>query len=107
VDQDEVRERFAAGRRARPFLERKGQYWGPPPDDETAIRELEQMREEGVTFAVFAWPAFWWLDYYSGLRRHLLSRFDCVVENDRLLAFDLRCGKPAVPAVASVEEVHA
>src|SRR5206468_624800 len=27
-----------------PFLEKNGQYWGPPPDDATAISELERLR---------------------------------------------------------------
>ena len=29
-----------SGRRAIPFLERDGRYWGPPPDDAVAINEL-------------------------------------------------------------------
>ena len=72
------------------FLERDGQYWGPPPDDETAIRELERLRRSGANFMVFGWPAFWWLDYYSGFHHHLRAQFRCVLENDRLIVFDLR-----------------
>lgn len=84
-----------AGRRALPFLERDGQYWGPPPDDDAAIVELERLRgRSGASFAVFAWPAFWWLDHYSGLHRHLRSKFRRVLESDRLVAFDLREGWP-------------
>jgi hypothetical protein len=79
-----------AGRHAIPFLERDGQYWGPPPDDETAIRELERLRQGGASHIVFAWPAFWWLDHYVGLRHHLHARYCHVLENDRLVAFDLR-----------------
>ena len=79
-----------AGRRRLPFLERDGQYWGPPPDDETAIRELERLRQAGATFIVFGWPAFWWLDYYAGLHHHLRSEYRCVLENDRLVVFSLR-----------------
>ncbi len=78
------------GRLAIPFLERDGTYWGPPPDDETAIRELERLRQSGANFIVFAWPAFWWLDYYSGFHRYLRSRFPCILENDRLVVFALR-----------------
>jgi glycosyltransferase involved in cell wall biosynthesis len=79
------------GRRRIPFLERDGQYWGAPPDDETAIRELERLRRRsGASFMVFAWPAFWWLNHYSELHRHLRSKFRCVMENERLVAFDLR-----------------
>lgn len=71
------------GRRRIPFLERNGQYWGPPPDDNTAIRELERLRQSGATFIVFGWPAFWWLHYYFGLRDHLRTKFRCILENDR------------------------
>lgn len=79
-----------ADRRSVPFLERDGRYWGPPSDDETAIEEFERLRQAGASFMVFAWPAFWWLEYYAGLRRHLCSTFRCVLENERLVVFDLR-----------------
>jgi glycosyltransferase involved in cell wall biosynthesis len=81
---------FIAGRRRIPFLERDGQYWGPPADDETAIREFERLRQAGASFMVFAWPAFWWLDYYSGLHEYLQARYRRILKNDRLIAFDLR-----------------
>lgn len=81
-----------AGRKVIPFLERNGHYWGKPPDDETAIRELERLRQQGANFIVFAWPALWWLDYYSQLHEHLRSEFRCILESDRLIAFDLNRG---------------
>jgi hypothetical protein len=78
------------GRRRIPFLERDGQYWGPPSDDTTAVRQLERLRQETeASFMVFAWPAFWWFDCYAGLRDHLRSEYRCVLENERLVAFDL------------------
>lgn len=82
-----------------PFLERDGVYWGAPPDDDTAIEELERMRARGASFAVFSWPAFWWLDYYSGFSRYLRSKFTCVIENDSFVIFDLRtpCGIDSNP----------
>ncbi len=73
-----------------PFLEREGKYWGRPPDDETAIRELERLRECGGSFIVFGWPAFWWFSYYRKFDDYIRSRFTCVLENDRLVVFDLR-----------------
>jgi hypothetical protein len=82
--------RVLGGRRCLPFLERDGQYWGPPPDEATAIRELERLRRAGAEFVVVAWPAFWWLDHYDGLHRHLRSAYRCVLKNDRLVVFDLR-----------------
>ncbi|WP_414583081.1 glycosyltransferase family 2 protein [Scytonema sp. PCC 10023] len=75
---------------ALPFLEHEGQYWGAPPDDQTAIRELERMRDCGASFMVIGWPAFWCLDYYSKLRNYLSSNFRCILHNSRLVVFDLR-----------------
>ncbi len=77
------------GRHRIPFLERDGQYWGAPPDDETALRELERLRSLGAGYVVFAWPAFWWLDYYVGLREHLHSHYRCRVKNSLVIIFDL------------------
>jgi FkbM family methyltransferase len=81
------------GRRPLPFLERDGQSWGLPPNDEVAILELERMRKAGTAFMAFMWPAFWWLDHYAGLHQHLRSTYHCVLDNDRVVAFDLQ--KPA------------
>jgi hypothetical protein len=82
------------GRRALPFLERDGQYWGPPADDATAVAELERMRTAGAGYLVVAWPAFWWLEHYREFRRHLTDRYRCILRNERLVAFDLGPGDP-------------
>jgi glycosyltransferase involved in cell wall biosynthesis len=79
-----------AGRRRISFAERDGQYLGRPPDDETAIREVERLRQAGARFMAFGWPAFWWLDYYGALHAYLRSHFPCLLENERLVVFDLR-----------------
>ncbi len=76
--------------RTMPFVERDGKYWGPPSDEATAINELERLRRSGANFIVFGWPAFWWLDHYAGFHRYLRSRFNCVLQNDRVVVFDLR-----------------
>ena len=83
------------GRRGLPFLERDGAYWGPPADSETAVSELERLRRGGATFLAFASPCFWWLEFYGGLRSHLYSTFECVMENERVIVFDLRAQPPA------------
>ena len=90
VGGEELENTVAAGRRALPFLERDGRYWGNPPDNRTAIRELERLRRAGAGFLVFAWPAFWWMDHYAGFLRHLRAKFRCLLENDHLVAFDLQ-----------------
>lgn len=89
-DEEWGMEKEWADRRRCAFLEREGEYWGAPPDDETAIREVERLKASGVEFLVFAWPAFWWLDYYAEFRRHLHARFRCLLENERVIVFDLR-----------------
>jgi hypothetical protein len=90
VDQAQFGSEVAGGRRVLPFLEHDGQYWGPPPDDATGIRELERLRQAGAHFMVFGWPAFWWLEYYAGLHRYLRTAFPCVLHNERVLVFDMR-----------------
>jgi hypothetical protein len=76
--------------RTLPFLERDGQHWGCPKDDEVAIRELERLRQSGADFIIFVWQTFWWLDHYTKLHQYLRAKFHCVLENDRLVVFDLR-----------------
>jgi hypothetical protein len=38
----------------------------------------------------YAWPAFWYLDHYPGLTQHLRTRFRVVLDNERLVVFDVR-----------------
>jgi hypothetical protein len=92
VDEEHLRGTLQPAR-ALPFLEKDGQYWGPPPDDATAIRELERLRSTGARTAVFIWTTFWWLKYYVKFERHLRSNYPCLRENDCVVAFDL--GAPA------------
>jgi len=89
VDENEWGSDIAPDRRVIPFIERDGCYWGVPADDRTAIEELERLRGAGAAFMVFGWPAFWWLDYYSGLREHLRSSYSCALSNSRLVVYDL------------------
>jgi hypothetical protein len=77
-----------------PFLERDGAYWGPAPDDATAIAELERLRSVGAGFLVFGWPAFWWLDHFSGLRQHLDRHYRRALEDERMVVFALRRETP-------------
>jgi hypothetical protein len=77
------------GRRTLPFIERNGEYWGAPADSASAIAELERQRASGTRYFVVAWTAFWLLDYYTAFREHLVSRYDCLASNSRLVIFDL------------------
>jgi hypothetical protein len=82
-----------------PFLERNGAWWGPPPDDATAIAELERLRRDGAAFLVFAWPAFWWLQHYTSFARHLRANYACPLNNESLVLFDLGLSRLACEAV--------
>ncbi len=52
-----------------------------PPDSEWAISHLEALREEGAQHLLIPATSFWWLQHYSGLRRHLES--NCTLVADR------------------------
>lgn len=90
VDEQGFGSDFAKNRRTIPFLEREGRYWGAPPDDETAIAELERLRATGANYIVFGFPSFWWLDHYEEFNRYLRKHFKSLAENKRLIIFDLR-----------------
>ena len=94
VDEEALGRDFVPDRPAFPYLERDGQYWGPPADDETAVREVERLRQAGARYMAFAWPAFWWLDHYAGLSRHLHAHFPQVLKNERVAVFDLQQRTP-------------
>lgn len=78
------------GLRAIPFVERDGEYFGPPADDDAAITEIKRQRAAGASHVAFWWTAFWWLEDYAGFHRWLRESFPCVLETDRLIVFDLR-----------------
>jgi glycosyltransferase involved in cell wall biosynthesis len=77
-------------RRLIAFLEREGEYWGPPPDDQTAISELQRLRSAGASFVAFWWTCYWWLQEYPRMNQWIRSKFPCVMEADHLTVFDLR-----------------
>lgn len=95
VDDEQLEIEIFGQRRIRPFVEHDGKYWGSPEDDAHAIRELERMREEGAEYVVFAWPSFWWLDYYTGLRTHLETQFQRLADTDRYVIFDVSTPTPS------------
>jgi glycosyltransferase involved in cell wall biosynthesis len=88
---------FPRGRQSLPFPERHEQYWGPPADDSAASLELERLQQRGAEFVAVTWPAFWWLDYYRAFAAQLRSRSHPVLENERLILFDLRPRPQASP----------
>ena len=73
-----------------PFVERAGQYWGPPADDAQAVRELERLRRDGAEFIVFPWFAAWWLEHYRGFSEHLRKTSTCLANDDLITVYDLK-----------------
>jgi hypothetical protein len=75
--------------RMRRLMEYDGVYQGPPASSEAALRDLEKHRREGSSFLVIAFPAFWWLQHYVELADYLRSSSACVLDNGRVVVFDL------------------
>lgn len=89
VDEDRSDIKDGIESRAVPFLEKDGEYWGPPSDDIHAIRELERMRREGAEFIVFPWITFWWLEYYGEFAEHLVRSGRCLQRDDLMTVYQL------------------
>ena len=80
VDEEQLRGDLGLDR-AIPFLEKDGQWWGAPADDETALRELERLRQAGYHWAQCAtrWDAAS-REYYASLRTELaIERADVCI----------------------------
>jgi glycosyltransferase involved in cell wall biosynthesis len=91
VDEDEWgTDAVVEGRRRIPFPEQGGVYWGRPADDEAAVAELDRQRDGGADALVVAWPAFWWLQHYHGFAKRVRTSCRCLLENERIVVFDLR-----------------
>ncbi len=78
-----------AGRARLPFVEREGQYFGPPADDAHAVSELKRLHAAGATHFVLLWPAFWFFDTYPLFEQHLRNAHRCLLENARVIVFEL------------------
>ena len=78
-----------AGRARLPFVEKQGQYFGPPADDAHAIGELDRLRTAGATHFALLWPAFWFFDAYPLFEQHLRRAHRCVLENAGAIVFEL------------------
>lgn len=88
VDEDQWETDNIIGERHRvPFLEKDGRYYGKPADDESAITEIERLRQKGATYIFFAWQCFWWLDHYRAMHDHLTCSYECILNNEILLGF--------------------
>jgi hypothetical protein len=83
------------GRRGWHFpRERDGTYAGQyPADSEAAIAHLEELRAQGATHLALPRCAFWWLDYYGGLQRHLDAAYPIVRRDVHVIVYDLTAGR--------------
>jgi hypothetical protein len=88
VDEDQMRGQLPR-LKAIPFLEKRGEYWGPPADDGTAIRELKRLQRAGAKAIAFTWPCFWWLAHYGKFAAYLRESFSCRVKSRNLVVWDL------------------
>mgnify|MGYP003694281737 CR=1 FL=1 len=82
--------RMAQRRSCAAFSKKTANTGAVPRTTSQAISEIERLRKSGCTHIIFAWPALWWLDYYEGFNQYLRSNFYCTLDNERLVAFDLR-----------------
>jgi hypothetical protein len=82
--------RIETGREAIPFIEGATTKKASPPDDDSAIDRLEQLRSAGRDFLVLGWPAFDWLERYPRFRDHLAATATRTLESDNVIVFDLR-----------------
>jgi GT2 family glycosyltransferase len=64
-----------------------------PADSASAVRELEAVRERGARFLVFPRTAFWWLDFYEGMTRHLQRTGRTVAADEDCIIFELGAGR--------------
>lgn len=87
VDEDQLDAAAFSHREWIHFIEKNGDYWDLPSDDHHAIDGLERLQSLGAMTIVFGWPAFWWLDYCSGLRDYLETYYRLVAKNTRFKAY--------------------
>ena len=71
------------------FLDKDGQYNGPPQNDAKAIDEMERMRKENVDYIFFTSNTFWWLDHFDGFASFLKNNAQLILKNARLIVFKL------------------
>jgi GT2 family glycosyltransferase len=61
----------------------EGNYPGfPPADSSSAVVQLEALRVKGAQYLVFPATAAWWLDHYTGLKKHLDRYYRLLVERE-------------------------
>lgn len=60
-----------------------------PPDDESAVAHLRELRDAGARYLVFPATSTWWLDHYGSLASYLLTSARATHHGPDCLVFDL------------------
>ncbi|MFC1776790.1 class I SAM-dependent methyltransferase [Pseudomonadota bacterium] len=89
IDNDQMGHEFEPKRHVIRLPENENWYWETPPDEDSAINAVKNLKSNGASHLVIAWPAYWWLDQRPILRRYLMSEFLLLLQNDRVLLFEL------------------
>jgi hypothetical protein len=82
-----------AGRHVIPLDEPEEPGVGERLDDRAVARTMERLGHGPASFMVFAKWILGWPDEYAELHHRLRERFECVLDNDRLVVFDLRAAR--------------
>ena len=75
-----------------PFLDRDGRFTGSPADDATRDRELERLRGVGASYLIFRLVVGLVARALPRIARLRAQRFRCVLDDEHVVAFDLRAG---------------
>jgi hypothetical protein len=89
-----------AGIRGWHFPRRLDGVWAGfyPADDAEAVAHLRAVHGQGAGYLAVPGPAFWWLDHYPALRRHLEHEGEALMSNDHLKLYRLaEVGTKGVP----------
>ena len=62
---------------------------GYPTDSKAAVEHLEVLRRRGARYLVFPSHAYWWLEHYEGLARHLEAAATVVWDDDCCQIYEL------------------
>jgi GT2 family glycosyltransferase/glycosyltransferase involved in cell wall biosynthesis len=67
-----------------------GTYAGHyPATSDEAVAQVEELRRHGAAWLVFPATAYWWLDHYGGLERHLEMRHRRVFADETCIVYRL------------------
>ena len=69
-----------------------------PNSDAEAIAHLDEHRARGAKFLLLPNTAYWWLEHYRELRRHLNESYSRVFADDRCIIYNIESAAPSLPA---------